>query len=73
MLEWMPVEGSSRIVAMAYDRDAEAIFVRFPGGAEWRYEACPPTTWEEFSSPATSKGKYIHEVLNHRPNGRHSL
>ena len=33
MIEWIPVSGSTRIVAEAYDAEAERIYVRFP---EWR-------------------------------------
>jgi len=36
------VAGSSRIVAEAYDPEAETIYVRFPDGVEWFYAACPP-------------------------------
>jgi len=46
MIEWTPVSGSDRIVAEAYDPDAETINVRFPDGVEWYYAACPPDTWE---------------------------
>jgi len=34
MIEWIPVAGSSRIVAEAYDAESERIFVRFPDGVE---------------------------------------
>lgn len=66
---WEPVE-SSRIVAEAYDPDSETIYVRFPNGVEWSYEACPPDVWEAFSAPGQSRGSFIHEVLNHKPNRR---
>jgi len=50
--------------------DEEAILARFTrDGVEWRYEGCPAHVWEEFSDPATSKGTYIHEQLNHHANG----
>ena len=42
MIEWIPVTGSSRIEAEAYDPEAETIYVRFPDGVEWQYSACPP-------------------------------
>lgn len=70
MTDWLPVVGSTRVVAIAYDPDNEIIYARFPDGTEWFYSNCPPTTWEDFSSPATSKGQYIAQVLNYRPNGR---
>jgi hypothetical protein len=72
MIEWIPVIGSTRITAEAYDASMETIYVRFPNGVEWRYAACPPQIWEAFRAQGQSRGKYIHEVLNHKPNGRHA-
>ena len=72
MIEWRPVNGSTRIVAEAYDSDSERIYVRFPDGVEWWYAACPPNVWTEFSAPGQSRGKYISRVLDHKPNGRHA-
>jgi len=72
MLDWIPVGDSTRIVAMAYDELTEVIYVRFPGGVEWFYANAPRHLWEEFSSPGTSKGQYIHRVLDHHPNGRYA-
>lgn len=71
MIEWMPVTGSSRIVAEAYDPETETIYVRFPNGVEWWYSACPPEVWQEFTAPEQSRGKYISRVLDHKPHGRH--
>lgn len=71
ILNWVPVADSTRVVAIAYNAHTETIYVRFPSGAEWYYANCPVLTWEEFSAPGTSKGRYIAEVLNHRPNGPH--
>lgn len=72
MFEWISVSGSSRIVAEAYDPEAERIYVRFPNGIEWWYAACPRDIWEEFTSPGQSRGKYINQVLDYKPNGRHA-
>jgi len=72
MINWITVYDSSRIVAMAYDSNSETIYVRFPNGVEWWYGNCPKSVWEEFSLPGTSKGKYIHQVLDKHPNGKHS-
>lgn len=72
MIEWIPVTGSSRIIAEAYDADTERIYVRFPNGVEWWYSACPPSVWGEFTAPGQSRGQYIHTVLDHKPNGRHA-
>lgn len=67
---WIPVHDSTRIVAMAYDADSERILVRFPDGVEWQYELCPPDVWTAFSAPGQSKGGYIADVLDHKPNRR---
>ena len=72
MIDWIPVSGSTRIVAEAYDPETERIYVRFPEGVEWWYAACPPQVWEEFTAPGQSRGKYIHGVLDHKPNRRHA-
>ncbi len=70
MIKWIPVAGSSRIVAEAYLDEAETILVRFPNGIEWAYSACPPMVWQEFTAPGQSRGKYIAAVLNAKPHGR---
>lgn len=72
MIDWLPVSGSTRIVAEAYDAQTETIYVRFPNGVEWWYAACPPHIWEEFRAPGQSRGQYIATVLNFKPNGRHA-
>ena len=69
-LEWHDVADSERIVAEAYDSEFEAIYVRFHDGVEWCYQACPRYVWDEFTAPGQSRGKYIAEVLNFKPNGR---
>ena len=70
-IEWIAVTGSSRIVAEAYDQGTETIYVRFHDGVEWRYSACTPEIWEEFTAQGQSRGKYINRVLNNKPHGRH--
>lgn len=72
MIEWIPVNSSTRIIAEAYDQESEKIFVRFPNGVEWWYAACPINIWQEFTAPGQSRGQYIAKVLNHKPHGRHS-
>ena len=69
MIEWRPVNGSTRIIAEAYDPESETIYVRFHDGVEWRYSACPPNIWQAFTAPGQSRGQYIHAVLNHKPHG----
>jgi hypothetical protein len=69
-LEWRAVT-SSRIVAEAYDADAETIYVEFPkGGVQWWYSACPLDVWEQFTAPGQSRGQFIGQVLDFKPNGR---
>lgn len=70
MLEWNAVQ-STRVVAAAFDADQETIFVQFPDGIRWWYGGCGREVWEEFMSPTTSKGRFIHDVLDHHPNGRY--
>lgn len=72
MLDWIPVSGSTRIVAEAYDSETEKIYVRFKDGVEWYYAACPPNVWEEFTAQGQSRGQYISRVLDHKPHGRHA-
>jgi cytochrome c556 len=72
MIQWIPVEGSSRIIAEAYDASTERIIVRFPDGVEWCYSACPPHVWEQFTAFGQSRGEFIADVLNHRPHCRYA-
>jgi len=72
MIEWIPVSGSTRIVAEAYDPDTETIHVRFPSGVEWSYGACTPDVWEAFTADGQSRGQYIARVLNFKPNCRYA-
>lgn len=72
MIEWTPVSGSTRIVAEAYDPEAETIYVRFPDGVEWWYAACPRHVWEDFTAPGQSRGEYISNELDYKPNGRYT-
>lgn len=71
-LEWNAVE-STRIIAEAYDPVTETIYVEFPtNGVQWWYGSCPPDVWEQFTSSGQSRGQFIHQVLNAKPNGRYS-
>jgi hypothetical protein len=69
ILDWIPVTGSSRIVAEAYDRETATIFVRFQDGVEWSYWACSLAVWHEFTRPEQSRGRFIRDVLDTKPNG----
>ena len=71
-IEWIAVEGSVRIIAEAYDAEAETIYVRFPNGVEWQYSACTAETWQAFTAPGQSRGRYIAQVLNFKPNRRYA-
>ena len=70
MVEWLNVDGSRRIVAEAFIPNTETILVRFPNGVEWAYTACSLAVWEEFTAPGQSRGQYIAQVLDAKPNGR---
>lgn len=70
MIAWQVVTGSSRIVAEAYIPETDTILVRFPDGVEWAYAACPPSVWQEFTTPGQSRGQYIATVLDHKPKSR---
>lgn len=67
--DWQPVD-STRINAEAYDPETETIYVRFPNGIEWCYEACPPDVWEAFTGPGQSRGAFVREVLDSKPHHR---
>ena len=67
--QWRSVV-SSRITHEAYDSAGERILVRFPNGVEWSYEDCPPSVWTAFTAPGQSRGQFIHQVLDHKPNHR---
>jgi hypothetical protein len=66
MIEWIEVN-SSRASAVAYDAEGEAIYVRFPNGAVYRYEACTKQDWSGLTAPGVSIGRFIEEVLNKHP------
>jgi hypothetical protein len=70
--EWQSVE-STRIVAEGYDPETETIYVEFPkNGVQWWYGACPPEVWSLFTAHGQSRGQFIHQVLNAKPNGRYA-
>lgn len=67
-INWVDVPDSKRVVAVAYVSDQEMICVRFPNGKEWCYEACTQEEFDAFCALGTSKGLYIHNVLNRKYN-----
>jgi hypothetical protein len=65
--EWITVEKSTLIEAIAYDGAAERIYVRLHSGEEWYFDDCDTHLWERFKSPAMSKGEFLTNVLeNHK-------
>lgn len=69
-IEWKAVS-STRIVAEAYNAESEEIYVEFPkGGVRWWYGACPEDVWARFTAEGQSRGQFINEVLDYKPNGR---
>jgi hypothetical protein len=64
MNDWISISDSSRVVAIAYDPEQEAILARFPDGVEWQYLGCPQDVWDDFTALGTSKGRFIKHVLN---------
>ncbi|WP_220015747.1 KTSC domain-containing protein [Clavibacter michiganensis] len=68
-MDWVDIPDSSWVAAIAYDATVETIYVRFNDNHLHMYLDCPEEIWAEFSSPETSKGGYIHSVLNQRSHG----
>ena len=69
MVEMFDVAGSSRIAQFGYDAETATVRVRFTDGTPWCYRGVPPEVWDEFVR-ATSKGRFINDVLNHYDPGR---
>lgn len=67
-MQMLPVS-SSRITHMGYDDESATVYVRFTDGTPWRYVHVPPTVWRAFVS-SSSKGRFIHDVLDRYRNGR---
>lgn len=67
---WIPVSGSSRIVAEAWLPERHTILVRFTDGVEWAYYGCTQGEWTSFTAPGQSRGQYIAQVLNRKFHGR---
>ena len=62
-LEWEPL-ASSHVDAMAYDRQAQELYVRFRNGSVWKY----PADAEEAEGlrRASSPGKFVHYFLKRK-------
>lgn len=74
-LQWIPASASSDVDAFRYlpfeeygttfGFDSDVLEVRFKrGGRVYRYHGVSERLYEDFFA-ATSKGKFIHAVLNH--------
>lgn len=66
-IKWIDVDDSDRVEAIAYNSKDQAIYVRFPDGTEWYYGSCTERQWSAFKR-SSSKGRYIADVLDHKPN-----
>jgi hypothetical protein len=53
---------SSSVAAIAYDEQAQEVYVRFIGGRTYAYGGVPRAIWREFQS-APSKGAFVNRVL----------
>ena len=67
MIEMFPV-ASSRISDMGYDAENAVVYVRFSDGTPWCYRDIPEEVWGQFVE-APSKGRFIHDVLDHYDHG----
>ena len=61
-MEWMPVYGSSHVVAIRYHEPSRECFVQFKNGAVYVYEDVTPELWEELVH-APSKGVTVNRVM----------
>lgn len=59
---------STRVDTATYDARRQRIIVTFTDGVDWVYRNCSPRVWRDFTG-APSAGRYIHDVLDHHPNG----
>ena len=59
---WVPVYGSSNIVAVDYNEGLRQCYVRFTDGTVYTYEDVSPETYKALLA-APSKGKYVNYVL----------
>jgi hypothetical protein len=69
-INWINVTESTIVTAIAYDDAAERIFVRLHSGVEFYFDNCDPALWNQFKSPAHSKGEFIKNVLENHAYGR---
>ncbi|MBT9136687.1 MAG: hypothetical protein DDT34_01769 [Firmicutes bacterium] len=69
-IEWSSVVGSTWVTAEAYSAEEEAIYVRFSDGTGWKYLACPPSVWRDFTAEGQSRGKFINSTLKFKPGGK---
>jgi selenocysteine lyase/cysteine desulfurase len=68
--DWVPVHGSSEVVAARYSLEEERIYVRFYHQVEWWYGECARDVWFDFTGSGEATDEFIRDVLKLRPNGR---
>jgi hypothetical protein len=61
---------SERISEYGFDPDTGTVYVRFrQDGKGWQYNGVPEYVWDQFVD-ASSKGRFIKEVLDHYDHGQ---
>lgn len=60
--------GSTRVDRAWYHAAEQAIEVQFVDGVRWEFRECGVQTWENFCK-TSSPGRFIHDILNRKPNG----
>lgn len=65
MLPDMQSVQSSNVATIGYEEDAEEVYVEFHGSGTYVYSGVPPIVFGDFER-ATSKGKFVNEVLKPR-------
>jgi hypothetical protein len=68
MVEWVAVDGSSSISAIAYDIDLQRINIRYQTGRAYWYGDCSVEVWEALNVSA-SKGQFVNQELRRRSYG----
>jgi hypothetical protein len=68
MVDMEPV-ASDRISEYGYDTETATVYVTFKkDGVHWQYRQVPDYVWDEFRQ-APSKGRFIHDCLDHYDHG----
>lgn len=70
--EWYYFVGSMRVYKATYNSKQLTITVEFTDGVRWDYYSVNAQEWADFLT-SESPGKYIYEILDHKPNGKSNL